>query len=91
MREIKILSARALGYEFVPQRYLPEGEGEDYLRNDDNIGVMHNSDDIILGPGDIEYLQEVMGERAKIFPLGGHCGNMHYRENVAYMLDFFKN
>ena len=64
---------------------------EDYLRNSDKVGVMHNSDDIILGPGDIEYLQEVLGDRAKIYPYGGHCGNMDYRENVAYMLDFFKN
>ena len=64
---------------------------EDYLRNDPSVGVMTNQDDIILGPGDIEYLQDVMGNRAKIYPTGGHCGNMDYKDNVAYMLDFFKN
>jgi hypothetical protein len=64
---------------------------EDYLRSNKNVGVMTNSDDIILGPGDVEYLQDVLGDRAKIYPHGGHCGNMDYRENVAYMLDFFKN
>ena len=32
------------------------------------------------------YLQEVLGDRAKIYPYGGHCGNMDYSENVAYML-----
>ncbi|HYQ72516.1 MAG TPA: serine/threonine protein kinase [Gammaproteobacteria bacterium] len=64
---------------------------EDYLRNNPNIGVMTNSDDIILGPGDIEYLQEVMGDRATIYPHGGHCGNMEYVTNVTDMLDFFKN
>ena len=64
---------------------------EDYLRNDPSIGVMTNQDDIILGPGDIEYLQDVMGNRAKIYPLGGHCGNLEYKDNVAHMLDFFNN
>jgi hypothetical protein len=24
-----------------------------------------------------------------IFPHGGHCGNLEYRDNVAAMLDFF--
>ena len=64
---------------------------EDYLRNDPSIGVMTNQDDIILGPGDIEYLQSTLGDRAKIYPTGGHCGNMDYKDNVAYMLDFFNN
>lgn len=64
---------------------------EDYLRNDPSIAVMTNQDDIILGPGDIEYLQDVMGDRAKIFPYGGHCGNMEYTDNVAHMLNFFNN
>ena len=64
---------------------------EDYLRNNESVGVMTNSDDIILGPGDIEYLQEVLGDRATIYPYGGHCGNMEYTQNVTDMLDFFKN
>jgi hypothetical protein len=64
---------------------------EDYLRNNKSVGVMTNSDDIILGPGDIEFLQDVLGDRAKIYPHGGHCGNMEYVTNVTDMLDFFKN
>jgi hypothetical protein len=64
---------------------------EDYLRNNKSVGVMTNSDDIILGPGDIEYLQDVLGDRATIYPYGGHCGNMEYAQNVTDMLDFFKN
>jgi pimeloyl-ACP methyl ester carboxylesterase len=64
---------------------------EDYLRNDTTIGVMHNRDDITLAPGDIEYLETVLGERAMIFPRGGHCGNLEHRDNVAAMLAFFGN
>jgi hypothetical protein len=33
MREIRILPARALGYEFIPEKYLPQGVDENYLRN----------------------------------------------------------
>jgi hypothetical protein len=64
---------------------------EDYLRTNKSVGVMTNKDDIILGPGDIEYLQDVLGDRATIYPYGGHCGNMEYAQNVTDMLNFFKN
>ena len=61
----------------------------DYLRESENITVMHNQDDIILEPGEIEFFNEVFGERATIYPYGGHCGNMNYTENVAHMLATF--
>ena len=63
---------------------------EDYLRSSPKIGLMGNADDLILRPEDLDFLKDVFGKRAKIYPYGGHCGNMSYRENVAYMLDFFK-
>ena len=62
---------------------------EDYLRNSPKITVMHNEDGIILEPGEIDFFREVFGERAKIYPYGGHCGNMSYRDNVAYMVNTF--
>ena len=64
---------------------------EGYLRNADKIGVMHNADDIILADGELDYLVDVFGARAKIYPDGGHCGNMAHRDNVAFMVDYFKN
>ena len=63
---------------------------EPYLRGADKIGVMHNADDIILAPGEIEFFRQVFGNRAKIYPRGGHCGNMAYRDNVTYLVDYFK-
>jgi hypothetical protein len=51
---------------------------------------MHNEDDIILAPGEIDFFKEVFGTRAKIYPTGGHCGNMQYKLWVQDMLDFFK-
>ena len=62
---------------------------EGYLRSTRKISVVHNRDDIILGPGDIDFLDRVMGDRAIIYPLGGHLGNMTYERNVDEMLAFF--
>jgi hypothetical protein len=63
---------------------------EDYLRNSPKIALMGNADDLILTPQDLAFLKDVFGTRAKIYPYGGHCGNMSYTENVADMLNFFK-
>jgi len=62
---------------------------EDYLKSNDKIGVMHNRDDLILAPGEIEYIQDVFQSRAKVYPKGGHLGNMEFTENVDFMLDYF--
>jgi len=61
----------------------------DYLHGAEKISVMHNQDDIILEPGEIEFFNQVFGERATIYPHGGHCGNIGYRENVAHMVATF--
>ena len=62
---------------------------EDYLRNTPKISVVSNEDDIILEPGEIDFFRDVFGDRAKIYPYGGHCGNMSYRDNVTHMIDTF--
>jgi hypothetical protein len=63
---------------------------EDYLRNSLKIGLIGNEDDIILAPGEIDYLRDVFGSRATIYPHGGHCGNMAYPDNVKAMVGFFQ-
>jgi hypothetical protein len=63
----------------------------DYLATAEKIGVMTNANDIILAPGEIDFFRDVFRERAKIYPTGGHCGNMEYPDNVAHMLGFFQN
>ncbi len=62
---------------------------EDYLRNSKKIHVVHNADDLILAPDEIDFFTEVFGARAKIYPSGGHCGNIDYQQNVDYMLNLF--
>lgn len=63
---------------------------DSYLRTSSKIGLIHNADDLILQPGEIDYLRDLFGDRARIFPHGGHCGNMAYPENVAAMIGFFR-
>lgn len=62
---------------------------EGFLSQAKHVGVMTNRDDLILGPGDIAWLERTFGDRATIYPTGGHCGNLMYRENVEHMLAFF--
>ncbi|QRY78947.1 serine/threonine protein kinase [Pseudomonas sp. PDNC002] len=63
---------------------------EDYLRASPKIAVMHNADDVILGPGDIGFLRRTFGDRLTLYPRGGHCGNLNYRVNAQDMLGFLK-
>jgi hypothetical protein len=63
---------------------------EDYLKSSDKIAVMHNADDIILGPGDLGFLRRTFGDRLTVYPYGGHCGNLNYTVNSKAMVEFFK-
>lgn len=62
----------------------------DYLARTDKISVQHNVDDIILGPGDLDFIRSTFGQRSLIYPAGGHCGNMDHKRNVDDMLAFFR-
>jgi len=64
---------------------------EPYLRNTAKIFLMDNEDDLILTPEDLAFLKNVFGPRAKIYPCGGHLGNMTYKDNVTDMINVFKN
>jgi pimeloyl-ACP methyl ester carboxylesterase len=52
---------------------------EPFLRGSGSVFLVHNADDVTLAPGDIDYLRNVFGSRARIYPHGGHCGNLTYR------------
>jgi hypothetical protein len=62
----------------------------DFLAHADHVGLMTNEDDIILGPGQIEYLRELFGDRAQIWPTGGHMGNLGTRAVTGYVVDYFR-
>jgi len=63
---------------------------DSYLRHSEKISLVTNADDIILADGEVEYLQDVFGKRAKIFARGGHCGNMDRVSFVNYINSQFQ-
>ncbi len=63
---------------------------QDYLISARKIGVVGNRDDVILAPGEVEFLTNTFDTRAKIYPVGGHLGNLKQRETTAYIVDYFK-
>lgn len=65
----------------------PLGE---FLAESKYIGVVTNEDDIILDTGQINFFPAVFGERAEIYPYGGHMGNLEQRETMGYILSYFQ-
>ena len=62
----------------------------DYLLGARKIGVVDNKDDIILMPGEVDFLVNTFDTRAKIFPAGGHLGNLQQKETMAYIVNWFR-
>jgi len=60
---------------------------EDYLKSSPKFGVVTNENDFILTPAEIDYLRRIFGERIRVYPRGGHCGNLEYKENMNYMVN----
>ena len=61
---------------------------EDYLRTSHKIAAVTNADELILNEKDFAFLKDVFKDRLVIYPKGGHCGNMFYKENVDVMVKF---
>jgi pimeloyl-ACP methyl ester carboxylesterase len=63
---------------------------EGFLRTARNVALFTNEDDIILAPGELDYLEHVFGDRATIFPTGGHLGNYAQHQFVDRLNAFFR-
>ena len=60
-----------------------------YLAAAQKIGVISNRDDVILERGETQFLIDTFGARAKIYPTGGHLGNLEERQVIDYMVQYF--
>lgn len=83
-----LLPALGVTYEQVAEDVNMSGV-EEHLRRDGRVLLMHNADDFILNPGELEYLQGIFGPRMNTYPHGGHVGNIWYPENLASILNAF--
>lgn len=61
-----------------------------YLMENDKIVLIGNSDDVILNDNDLAFIETVFGQRARLYPSGGHCGNMMYGPFVEAMVAMVK-
>lgn len=55
------------------------------LIQNSNVYVIHNVDDFISREDHVRSLPQFLGSRAKVYPLGGHGGNIWYPENQDYL------
>ena len=60
---------------------------EQFLRTDPRLVLVGPQDDVILSRDEVNWLENVFGERSRIFPTGGHCGSMDQREFIRAMLE----
>ncbi|WP_187170521.1 alpha/beta fold hydrolase [Salidesulfovibrio onnuriiensis] len=75
--------------EDVIRRCSLESIGE-YLKGAGNIAVVGNEDDPILDEGNLNFLRDTFGDRVRLFPHGGHCGNLQHVNFVNAMLEAVK-
>ncbi len=62
---------------------------EEYLMTNPKFGVMTNENDFILSASDRDYLRQLFGKQTKIYPRGGHLGNLEYPDNMDHLVEFF--
>ena len=62
-----------------------------FLAENEKIALIHNADDVILGPDDLEFFEQTFGDRALIFPNGGHMGNLEHRYVMWKIGNYFRD
>jgi ABC-type transporter lipoprotein component MlaA len=58
----------------------------DGLRDNDKIRLFANENDFLLRPEDIAWLKDLLGDRVRFFPAGGHLGNLH-RKSIQEIIE----
>ncbi|HLF98321.1 MAG TPA: alpha/beta hydrolase [Methylococcaceae bacterium] len=61
------------------------------LAGNSKVFLMHNRDDFLVSAEDLEYLEGIFRERAKIYPRGGHLGNLWYSVNRQDIVGVFRH
>lgn len=59
---------------------------ESFLRAEKSVHLFHNQDDFLMQPGDAIYLESIFRERARIYPHGGHLGNIWHEPVIRLIL-----
>ena len=62
----------------------------DRLRGNSKVRIVHNADDPLADRKSIAELKEALGDQVKLYPYGGHLGNLWFPENKEYALGQFR-
>jgi pimeloyl-ACP methyl ester carboxylesterase len=62
----------------------------DRLRSNSKVHIMHNADDFLAERKSIEELKMALGDQVRLYPYGGHLGNIWFPENKEYALGLFR-
>jgi hypothetical protein len=62
----------------------------DRLRSNSKVHIMHNADDFLAERKSIEELKTALGDQVRVYPYGGHLGNIWFPENKEYALRLFR-
>ncbi|MGZ8218790.1 alpha/beta hydrolase family protein, partial [Methylomagnum sp.] len=60
------------------------------LRSNPRVHLMHNADDFLISAEDLRFAEDVFGARARIYPHGGHLGNLWFPQNRRDLLGLFE-
>jgi hypothetical protein len=60
------------------------------LGGDPTVYLMHNADDFLVSGEDLTFAERIFGDRAIIYPRGGHLGNLWYTQNRRDILTKLK-
>jgi hypothetical protein len=60
------------------------------LKRNPNVYLMHNADDFLISRNDLNFVEEVFGDRARIYPHGGHLGNLWFPRNRRDLIALFE-
>lgn len=73
---------------FTIQKHVNLDSVEPSIKENPNMFLMHNMDDPLVSANQMTTLMNVFGpERAKIYPRGGHLGNLWYSQNQKDLLN----
>jgi pimeloyl-ACP methyl ester carboxylesterase len=62
---------------------------EGMIKNDPRVLLVHSQDDFLLADADTQWIAETFGQRAVIFPYGGHCGNIAFPQFTEFLKQVF--
>jgi hypothetical protein len=60
------------------------------LKDNAQVYVMHNADDFLVSAEDLKLLENMFGDRVRIYPYGGHLGNLWFPQNRRDLLGLFE-